>query len=193
MKFIRAYEFFQRLFLWSRLQLAPAFLWVTKYLPHLIGQSLIPLSKYPDPFKRPFLTPYSSFPWLLKIASGIILGSKERERSHKDHDNHQPKNRVQSSARHPGEDDREKQNRPSPYGRSQRIINRIKRERRQQPWRRQEPKKKRNLQRRLARPGWTPCAPHLKPGSSWQGRGTCNEKRPIDRRQNRERSETQGI
>jgi len=67
---------------------------------------------------------------LLKIASGIILGPKERERRYKDHDNHQRKNRVQSSERHPGEDNREKQGRPVSCGRSQRIIDFIKRERR---------------------------------------------------------------
>jgi len=68
---------------------------------------------------------------LLKIAFGIILGPKERERRHKGHDNHQQrKNRIQSAERYPGENNREKQDQPVSSGRSQRIINRIKRERR---------------------------------------------------------------
>jgi len=67
---------------------------------------------------------------LLKIASGIILETKERERRHKDHDNHHPKNRIQSTERHLGENDREKQDQPVSSGRSQGIINSIKRERR---------------------------------------------------------------
>jgi len=161
MKFIRADKFFQRLFPWSRLQLAPAFLWIIESLPscpHPIRQNLISNIKYPDPYKRPFLIPYSSFPWLLKIASGIILRPKERERRHKDHDNHQRKNRVQSAERYPGENNRKKQDQPSPYGRSQRIINRIKKREEKLPWRRQEPRTKRNSLRRLARPGWTPWA-----------------------------------
>ena len=133
MKFMIADKFFQRLFPWSRLQLAPLFILTIKSLPscpHPIRQNLISNIKYPDPYKRCFLTPYSESPWLLKIAFEIILGPKERERRHKGHDNHhQRKNRIQSSERHLGEDDREKQDQPLPSGRSQRNINHIKTER----------------------------------------------------------------
>jgi hypothetical protein len=67
---------------------------------------------------------------LLKIAFEIILGPKERERRYKDHDNHRhPENRIQSRERHLGENDREKQDQPSPYGRSKRVINLINKER----------------------------------------------------------------
>ena len=152
MKFIRADKIFQCLFLWSRLRLAPSF-------PYPIGQSLISNGKYPDPDKRPFLIPYSSLPWLLKIAFGIILRPRERERRHKDRDNHQSKNRVQSSERHPGENNREKQDQPSPYGRSQRIINRIKRERRN------DHEEDRSQKRReIRKEGWQDLVgPHVHP------------------------------
>jgi len=61
----------------------------------------------------------------LKFLSGIILGPKAKREETKDHDDHQRKNRVQSSERHFGENDRKKQDKPVSSGRSQRIINRI--------------------------------------------------------------------